>query len=1541
MDPVILFHHYLTAQKTPVSENTLRNYLSDLKKFISWYELTINKKFDPSSITSSDIEKYEQSIVSQTKGSSSLERSRASLRKFFTLATIHGQISNSPFTTARPPSQTNPFHINEFKYALLSQKKGESTIRNYLIDIEHFLNWIKTTKAHDYDVSEKNYWNAINPVSINEYRSRLSTVLRLSTATIERKLSAIKSFCQWASDSRYLSKNPFSYVPLLPTNESEMALSEHDAHDLIPSAYSSFAPIRLLQKIGTAIDLVIFYLFLLPLSKLAKKQSSVYVKDNKLASFYQSSTSSAHSGLTTKLLSLPAWSIVVIILVVLSGSLSTGVLGAFVYSKYLQKAQPQKQNELASISQPQAPPGLVYKGTLTAKDGTPITSPTLVIFSFYSDPENFTSLLYQQAQDITPDQNGQFSITFKDLPEKITGSTSSLYLGIAVSGDAEMRPRQVLAPLGNGNFAFLPNAQLALGQNGQLVFSNPGDASESASSTYTIQGEQVAIKTAIGSSGSIALSPDGDGKIDLQAPITNSVTGVVKVNDALSLTSYGDDAGLTIDYSGTGDAFAVYNGTTPLSWIDNQGNFSTNGSLNVTGSTKLNDSLSVLGNTYLLGGLQNLSTGGLYAIWYDDTNTPGNFSGRPIKQEVLPQLLLNDYSPNQTTTQYSAKIVGYIKPDYSQNYTFYVTSKDGVRLYINHKNIIDSWGQNSSSQERSGTVSLSANQWYPIVLEYFRSGGSGSLSLEWKSNSQAREVVGNASLAYSLSEVPQTLFTSVQIDKDLTVLGNTNVSGSILPVNNNASDLGSSSNYFRTIYVNNIIGATSGIQGYFQRNDGALSPTNTSDDLLIGATATASAVFRISGTTGDASMSGTLTFSGTTPSIQTVANSTLTFGGNTTGNIILAPLNGQTGSSVAPNVTNAVDLGTSSLSFKKGYFQSLTASGNVGIGTNTPSNTLQVIGSVCIKASSINCTGQTNGHIYANSFDAEAGDVAENYLSSTPLEPGEIVVTDTSSKDSLAVSRSTKAYDTGVLGIVSSNPGVTINDQAQPTAQLPYKYPIALTGRVPLKVTTMNGVIKKGDALTASAIAGVAMKATQKGMIVARALEDYSDSSIGHITVYVANGYFDPQAVLTADGSLSTNGNLLTVQSPPSLNLPTKEDTQLTDAANNLIDKTLSYSKGLFTSLEANIITTQNLTIKQKIVSPIADIDIIHTNVISPLADSSSVTIALQKEKNQTFTISNEETPVASIDAYGNASFTGNIAASNATIDGIIRAKKIIADEVETLHTSSSSAFIQDATQSANLVIAALSSNSLSLPSLSADQITARNGFLSLGPTGLADVSISGIAQFGTSLFIKDNSIDNLDGDLKLQGLRQGGVSIADGKVVIDKNGNMAVSGNLAIAGVLSSKVISPIPDNDLAVTLPNATLANKPASNFVVKDASGSSVLVISNKGDIAASGSATVKDLIAQKLHIPSSIPQVSAQGASEKVNGSIGKGTIFAGTYEVTIESSLVTANSLIYITPTSDTNGAIPYIARQEEGTSFTVAIPRTESTDISFNWWIVN
>jgi mannan endo-1,4-beta-mannosidase len=95
--------------------------------------------------------------------------------------------------------------------------------------------------------------------------------------------------------------------------------------------------------------------------------------------------------------------------------------------------------------------------------------------------------------------------------------------------------------------------------------------------------------------------------------------------------------------------------------------------------------------------------------------------------------------------RFSIRWSGKIKPLYEEQYTFYTTSDDGIRVWVNGESVIDSWTKQSGT-ERKGTITLTAGQLYDIKVEYYENEGDARVRLMWESASQAKETVPASAL---------------------------------------------------------------------------------------------------------------------------------------------------------------------------------------------------------------------------------------------------------------------------------------------------------------------------------------------------------------------------------------------------------------------------------------------------------------------------------------------------------------------------------------------------------------------------------------------------------------------------------------------------------------------------------------------------------------------------------------------------------------------------------------------------------------------------
>ena len=74
------------------------------------------------------------------------------------------------------------------------------------------------------------------------------------------------------------------------------------------------------------------------------------------------------------------------------------------------------------------------------------------------------------------------------------------------------------------------------------------------------------------------------------------------------------------------------------------------------------------------------------------------------------------------------------------SYTFYTTSDDGVRLWVDNQLLINNWTDHGAT-ENSGGITLTAGKKYDIKLEYYENGGAASIKLLWAPPGQAKQII--------------------------------------------------------------------------------------------------------------------------------------------------------------------------------------------------------------------------------------------------------------------------------------------------------------------------------------------------------------------------------------------------------------------------------------------------------------------------------------------------------------------------------------------------------------------------------------------------------------------------------------------------------------------------------------------------------------------------------------------------------------------------------------------------------------------------------
>jgi len=138
----------------------------------------------------------------------------------------------------------------------------------------------------------------------------------------------------------------------------------------------------------------------------------------------------------------------------------------------------------------------------------------------------------------------------------------------------------------------------------------------------------------------------------------------------------------------------------------------------------------------------------------------------------------------------------------------------------------------------------------------------------------------------------------------------------------------------------------------------------------------------------------------------------------------------------------------------------------------------------------VDCTGTPSAD-YMEMYPVEQG-VEPGYL----VMPGSEYTVTTNGKRIAKLVKTASSYQRAMMGIVSdpSNAG-DFNSIGYNIKKEDNPKPIALNGRVQVKVSLENGPIAAGDTITSSSTPGVAMKATKPGRVIGIALEGFDGNN--------------------------------------------------------------------------------------------------------------------------------------------------------------------------------------------------------------------------------------------------------------------------------------------------------------------------------------------------------------------------------------------------------------------------------------------------------------
>jgi len=269
------------------------------------------------------------------------------------------------------------------------------------------------------------------------------------------------------------------------------------------------------------------------------------------------------------------------------------------------------------------------------------------------------------------------------------------------------------------------------------------------------------------------------------------------------------------------------------------------------------------------------------------------------------------------------------------------------------------------------------------------------------------------------------------------------------------------------------------------------------------------------------------------------------------------------------------------------------------------------------------------------------------------------------------------------------------------------------------------------------------------------------------------------------------------------------------------------------------------------------------------------------------------------------------------------------------------------------------------------------------------------------NIAITENTISTLADTLYIQPSGTGKIDFLAGTMTIEENGGVSIDGDLDVNGAVIADQYRG-KDGNFAVNLAQGKTSaeenlqgsesptlkveesaeNNNTSGFgkmLVKGVDGETVMSVDASGsaklagNLEASGSGTFQKVniatsSAEPIIADSMMADLATESAQLKTNATAGEAVIPSGKKEVIIYSGQLTDQSLVYITPTTDTSNQVLFVKSkqvakekttptptqieedqeatssaetEEKGSQFTVAVKETTESDIKFNWWIIN
>ncbi|MGB7539364.1 MAG: PA14 domain-containing protein [Anaerolineales bacterium] len=138
---------------------------------------------------------------------------------------------------------------------------------------------------------------------------------------------------------------------------------------------------------------------------------------------------------------------------------------------------------------------------------------------------------------------------------------------------------------------------------------------------------------------------------------------------------------------------------------------------------------------------------GLRADYFDNITLSGTPAWTRVDPAISFDWTASVPAPGVPAENFSVRWTGRILPQYSETYTFYTYSDDGVRLWVDDQLLIDNWNSHEA-EWNTATIALQAGTYYSIRLEYYQLSLAGVIQFLWSSDSVSQQVVPTGALDY-------------------------------------------------------------------------------------------------------------------------------------------------------------------------------------------------------------------------------------------------------------------------------------------------------------------------------------------------------------------------------------------------------------------------------------------------------------------------------------------------------------------------------------------------------------------------------------------------------------------------------------------------------------------------------------------------------------------------------------------------------------------------------------------------------------------------